>query len=377
MNAAPLAALDAWTVPYTEPNDHGSRRFVTMCRIQDSDGAVGWGEAVTIAEEAADATTAILRGWGEHLRDVPATPQALGRAAGRRGWWYSTHGGVAGFATAALDMAAWDLLGHRHSAPVVALLGGSVHEFLPVIATSHGMIGDLREQAETCASWIDSLQAAGVKIGFGKAGDARLGYEHDRDVAFMAELRTVVGDDKQILIDISPLLSWSHSEAIRRVQAFEDHGLHWIEEPLGADDPQGYARLRAATTTLLAYGEREWDADGMARLLDTGTLDVLGIDAGRAGGITGFLAGARHAEIRHRQVNAHAFAGPLSYAAGLACSMVSPNCHQFEIAPMVNSLITDLAPELHRPTDGKAKALTGNGLGVVIDEAAVRRLADR
>lgn len=370
-----VAALEAWTVPYTEPNDHGSMRYLSLVRVQDTEGHVGWGEAVTIALPAAQATTAILRAWAEPLLGAPATPNALVRAVERQGWWYSTHGGVSGFAAAALDIAAWDLLGRRAGLPLAELLGGAVHESLPAIVTSHAMIGDLRRQAETFAQWREDLDALGVKVGFGKAGDARLGYEHDRDVAFMKELRGALGPDAQIMIDISPLLSWSHAEAIARVRAFEEHGLQWIEEPLGADDPQGYARLRAATSTLLAYGEREWTTAGMVRLLDTGTLDVLGIDPGRAGGITGFIGGARAAAERHRQVNAHAFAGPISYAAGLACSLVSPNCRQFEVAPLRNSLIADLAPELPRPVAGRVAGLSGPGLGVDLSRDAVAAIA--
>lgn len=371
-----LESLEAWTVPYTEPNDHNSTRYVSLCRVRDTDGAIGWGEAVTLQEEAARATTVVLRAWAELLIGTPATPAAVRSTVHERGWWYSTGGGLSGFATSALDTALWDLTGRRANLPLVDVLGGSEHpEGLPTIVTTHAMLADLREQAEALARWRDDLQAAGVKVGFGKAGDANLGFEADRDVAFMTALRESLGDEAQIMIDISPRVRWSVTEAIARVRAFEEHGLHWIEEPLGADDPEGYERLASATTTLLAYGEREWTVRGMARILDSGTLDVLGIDTGRAGGVSDFLAAATYAGARNRQANAHAFAGPISYAAGLACSLVSANCLQFEVAPMRNSLITDLVPDLPLPDAGRVRVLPGPGLGVDPDEAAVRRLA--
>ena len=368
--------VEAWTIPYSEPNDHGSTRFVTLCRVQDADGAFGWGEAVTIQEEAARATTVVLRQWASLLVGAPATPNAVRTAIERRGWWYGEGGGIAGFATSALDTAVWDLVGRRAGQPLVDMLGGSAHDDgLPVIVTTHAMIAALTEQAAVLAGWCPDASAAGVKVGFGKPGDAHLGFDHRRDVAFMSALRAALGDDAKIMIDLSPLVRWSVSDAINRTRAFEDHGLHWIEEPLGADDPEGYARLANATTCLLAYGEREWTLRGMARILDSGTVDVLGIDPGRAGGISNFVAIAAYALARRRQTNAHAFAGPVSYAAGLACSLASPTCLQFEVAPMRNTLMTLLAPDLPMPANGRVYPLPGLGLGVEIDAATVAALS--
>lgn len=370
-----LSSLDAWTVPYVEPNDHGNTRFVTLCRLRDTDGVVGWGEAVTIQEEAAHATTAVLRGWGAQLTDVRATPAALRAFVQQRGWWYGTGGGVAGFASSAVDTAAWDLLARRAGLPLVEVLGGPAHDTLPTVVVTHAVLPGIDEQADAFLRWTEASGAAGVKVGFGKPGEARLGWDHERDVAFVAALRAALGPQALLMVDCSPQMRWSAPEAIRRVRAFEEHGLHWIEEPLGAEDPAGYARLQAATSTLIAYGERAWNAAEMARLLDTGTLDVLGIDAGRAGGITGFVDGARLAHLRGRQANAHAFAGPISYAAGLACSLVSPACRQFEVAPLRNSLMEAAAPDLPGPHDGVVGPLPGPGLGVEVDEGIVSKLS--
>lgn len=370
-----LASLDAWTVPYTEPNDHGSTRYVSMCRVRDSDGATGWGEAVTLAPEAARATTLVLRAWADDLVGQGATPAEVRAAVTERTWWYGTHGGLSGFAVAALDTAMWDLLGHATGASVLNLLGGSAHPGgLATIVTTHATLADTQAQAELLAKWRAETGAAGVKVGFGKAGDAHLGFEHDRDTQFVAQLRRELGPEPAIMIDISPRVRWSVPEAIARTRAFGEHGLYWIEEPLGADNVDGYRRLYDASDCLIAYGEREWGMAGMARILDTGTVDVLGIDAGRAGGLTDFMAAATYARARGRQVNAHAFAGPISYAAGLTASLAVPNCHQFEVAPLRNSLMSELAPQLPRP-HGRVGALGGAGLGVEIPADVVAAMA--
>lgn len=371
-----IKRIESWTVPYSEPNDHGSTRYVSVCRIEDSDGVHGWGEAVTIQEEAARATTSVLRQWAASLVGSPTSPAFVKRMLARQGWWYGEGGGVSGFAASAVDIALWDLLARRADLPLVDLLGGTIHtDGLPAIVTTHATLADLGEQAAELSRWADAVDAAGVKVGFGKAGDAMLGFDHERDVTFVAALRAALGTKARIMIDLSPLVRWGVNDAISRVLAFEEYGLHWIEEPLGADDPEGYARLANATHCLLAFGEREWTLRGMARILDSGVLDVLGIDPGRAGGISGFVASAHYALGRRRQVNAHAFAGPVSYAAGLACSLASSNCHQFEIAPLRNSLMTTLTPDLPQPVNGRVRPLAGPGLGVDLDERAVASIA--
>lgn len=371
-----IRSLEAWTVGYEEPNDHGSRRYVTLCRLTDDAGNQGWGEAVTLAREAARATTLILNEWAGDLVGTAAVPNAVSQFVGDRTWWYGSGGGLSGFAAAALDTAAWDLLGHRLGAPVVDLLGGAAHTSLTVIATSHAMRASLSDQATEFRDWADRLGAAGVKVGFGKAGDARLGLEGARDTAFVAALRRALGDQRSIAVDISPRVKWSHVDAIARVRAFAQYGLHWIEEPLGARDPEGYRRLADSTDVLIAYGEREWTVAGMAEILSTGTVDVLGVDPGRAGGPTGFRQAAVLANSHHRQVNAHAFAGPISYAAGLAVSLASPNALQFEVAPLRNTLIAALSPDLPLPVGGRVTPLPGAGLGVELDAGRVAELSE-
>ena len=137
------------------------------------------------------------------------------------------------------------------------LLGGPVHERLPAIASCHAHYESIPEMVEEAQEWL-STGLQGVKTGFGKRGNARLGYEHDRDVAYVRAMREGIGADKMLMIDNGIAIKWDVTDAVRRVQAMEEYDLTWIEEPLGAWDPEGYANLRAKTTTRIAYGEREW-----------------------------------------------------------------------------------------------------------------------
>ena len=196
------------------------------------------------------------------------------------------------YAVSAIDIALWDLKGKALGASVLDLLGGPVHERLPAIASCHAHYSSIPEMVEEAQEWL-STGLQGVKIGFGKRGDARLGYEHDRDVEYVRAMREGIGADKMLMIDNGIAIKWDVTDAVRRMRAMEEYDLTWVEEPLGAWDPEGYANLRAKTTTRIAYGEREWTLAGFERVLATGTVDVVGVDPGRAEGITGLQARLR------------------------------------------------------------------------------------
>jgi len=76
--------------------------------------------------------------------------------------------------------------------------------------------------------------------------------------------------------------------ASRRVQAYNDYDLKWIEEPLGAWDPEGYSSFRSEIIFLGACSEKAWTLEGLERVLATGTCDLMGVDPGRSEGIPGF-----------------------------------------------------------------------------------------
>jgi len=284
-------------------------------------------------------------------------------------WWYGG-GGIASFAIAAIDLALWDLRGQALGRSLVDLLGGPVRERLPVVASGHASLPTIDALASQIGDWVRG-RAQGVKIGFGKRGEANLGFEHDRDVAFVRAVRDAIGPDALLMVDLGVRNRWTVAEAVARVRAFEEHGLHWIEEPLGADDPPGYRTLRAKTTTLIAYGEREWNARGLQRVIESGTCDVLGADPGRAEGLTGFLAACRLCEAHGVTANAHSWSSAIVLAASLAASWAMPACRLLESKPLRNPMQHELAAHTPLPEGGWWPLPDRPGLGIEVDESVV------
>jgi L-alanine-DL-glutamate epimerase-like enolase superfamily enzyme len=307
----------------------------------------------------------------------PLENHAIWLAIKDKAWWYGYGGGIASYAVSAIDIALWDIKGKLLGTSVTNLLGGPVHERLPAIASCHAHHEDIGAMVVEAQSWV-APGLKGVKVGFGKRGNAHLGYEHDRDVAYMRAMREGLGPEAWLMIDCGWNVKWDVTTAVRRVQAFEAYDLNWIEEPLGAWDPEGYANLRAKTTTRIAYGEKEWDLAGFERILETGTVDVVGIDPGRAEGITGFRLAADRILAHRRQANAHAWSSAICSAASLAMSFSSPAFKLFELKPLRNPMQHDLVTVPFGHVDGWVYPPTGPGLGIeVIDEVVDRYRSER
>jgi L-alanine-DL-glutamate epimerase-like enolase superfamily enzyme len=291
-------------------------------------------------------------------------------------WWYGV-GGIASFAVAAVDIAMWDLKGVVLGKPLVELLGGAVHERLPAVASGHADRENLDAMVEEVGSWLNR-GLHGVKIGFGKRGNARLGYEHARDVEFVRRLRHALGPDRMIMIDVGNTIHWDAPTAIERVRAMEVFDIEWIEEPLGPWNPEGYAELRARTSTPVAYGEREWTVRGYSEILHTETVDVIGIDPGRAEGITGFLKVCEEVSTAGRQANAHAWSSAIVTAASLAVSCNQSVCRLFEVKPKPNPMQHEIVTQPIEPSHGWVYPLSKPGLGIeVIDEVVDFYRSDR
>lgn len=367
-----VRTVEAIPVSYREPTDHNRFRAVCLVKITDEDGHVGWGEACAYFPEAARAAAKIIEGMAEIVIGRSALhTEAIWHDLKAHSWWYGTGAGIASFAISGIDIALWDLKGHQLGTRVVDLLGGPVREQLPAIASLHGTRARIEDMAEEIAGHT-ATGLHGAKVGFGKAGDAHLGFEESRDLEFVDKVQAAMGPGKDLMIDLGVKNHWDISTAIRRAHAFEERGVAWLEEPLGHDDPAGYAALRAAIGIRIAYGEREWNARGVQRIVETGTVDVIGLDPGRVEGITGFRKAAEICALNRRQANAHNFSTAIVGAASQALSFACPACTVLELQPVYGPAQQDLVDRPIWHKDGFVDMPQGPGLGIRVNEDLVR-----
>jgi L-alanine-DL-glutamate epimerase-like enolase superfamily enzyme len=369
--AETVTRIDAIPVNYREPTDHNRFRSVCLVRISCVGGEVGWGECCTYFPEASRAASHIVAAFADLIVGKSALHiEKHWQAMKAHSWWYGTGAGIASMAIAGIDIALWDLKGRLLRTRVLDLLGGPVRERLPAIASLHGTNASIEAMADEIAGHT-ATGLHGAKVGFGKRGEANLGFEEARDLEFVDKVKAAMGPGKELMIDLGVNNFWDIPTAIRRAKAFEERGVAWLEEPLGNDDPEGYKALRAATGIRIGYGEREWNERGVQRIVETGTVDVVGIDPGRIEGITGFRRAAHHCALARRQANAHNFSTAIVSAASQALSFASPACYILELQPVYGPAQAELVDRPIWHDKGFVRMPEGVGLGVTVNEEFV------
>ena len=89
---------------------------------------------------------------------------------------------------------------------------------------------------------------------------------------------------------------WSVATAIRVAKRLERFDVNWLEEPVIAEDYEGYARIRDSTEIPIAGGESEYTKWGFKELFTRGCIDIVQADVGRVGGITEYMKVSNMAE---------------------------------------------------------------------------------
>jgi L-alanine-DL-glutamate epimerase-like enolase superfamily enzyme len=368
-----IARVEAFPLRYQEPNNNGKTRCVTLVRVETTGGAVGWGEAITGAEDASVAVKVIVdRGLGRMLlgrdpRDVEAIWAEL-----RESTYWSGTGGIVTFAISAIDMALWDVAGRLTGVPVYALLGGKrrdrVRAASSIIFDTADIAGIGRQFADLRARGYDVL-----KGGWGHDLEIAFGRDPRRDVEIVRTVREAVGDDAEIIVDVVAGAGWTASHAITMARAFEPYRLYWLEDALHEADDAGWARLRASTATPLCTGEKGWTVGHFRGLIDRGSLDIVMLDPGRAEGVTGSKKVIDRAAEARMSWNAHTWSSALNTAASLHLAAASSNVLVLELKPEPGPMQHELVSNPIEMRDGYVSVRDDPGLGVTVDEAAVRR----
>ena len=253
------------------------------------------------------------------------------------------------------------------------MLGGTVHERPPAIASCHAHYEDIGAMVEEAQAWL-APGLKGVKVGFGKRGNARLGYEHDRDVAYMRAMREGLGADAWLMIDCGWNVKWDVTTAVRRVPGVRgvrpglDRGATWRLGSRRATRTCG-RRRRHGSPTARRSGTSPGSSGSLRQAPWTSWASTLVAPRGSPG----FRRAADRIESARRQANAHAWSSAICSAASLAMSFSSPAFKLFELKPLRNPMQHDLVTEPFGHTDGWVYPPTGPGLGIEVIEEVVDR----
>jgi L-alanine-DL-glutamate epimerase-like enolase superfamily enzyme len=276
------ASLRSWIVPVVE--------------IRTADGRVGTGiSGVHCGPELlCDVITSYyaptLIGTGSE--DILGTWKRL--------YWLPTHWlgrqGVVHMALGMVDMALWDLAAQRAGVPLWQLLGGTA-DVIETYNTDGGWLSlGVDDLVRDLTALIDrGWRRVKIKVG---SPDWR------EDAHRVRAVRRAIGDGITLMCDANQ--RWDFSTARQILPVLEEAGMDWVEEPLHADDLEGYKRLQGSTTVDVAAGESLYSYHSFSSFIAADAIRVVQPDVTRVGGVTEWQQIANHASGRGLRLVPHA-----------------------------------------------------------------------
>jgi mandelate racemase len=258
--------------------------------------------------------------------------------------------GLVGMAVSGLDMAFWDALGQAAAAPVVQLLGGAPR---PIRAyDSYGVVDPVADKADLLRSLERGFLGIKIKGGDGDAAN---------DERVVRGVRDLIGPDIALMIDFNQSLD--PVEADRRISRLAPYDLHWVEEPVPAENLLAHAKVRETSVTPIQSGENWWFPTGFAEALAGGSCDFIMPDLMKVGGITGWMQVAGQAQAASIPVSSHLFAEASAHVLA-----VTPTAHWAEYLDLAGAILA----EPMEIVNGSVTA-RGPGLGIAWNEGAVAK----
>jgi len=351
----------------------GWRKNLIFVKVETDSGLHGWGEA-----------------YSQYDRDpaVIAHLDALGRyAAGRSPFdikhftqvafddYAQRRGSVELFcAISGIEQALWDIVGKSCGQPVYNLLGGRCRDRIRVYA--NGWSYQLKEPS-------DYARAAEkvVQLGFDALKLDPLPSpwrtwipkeQEERAVRVVKAVRDAVGPKVDILIDQHRRLAPMH--AIRLDKRLAEFGLYWMEESCQAEYPDELAHIRRETGLPMVIGEATYTKTGFRPLLEKRAADILNPDVACMESILELKEIAAMAEPYLVAMSPHNYNSTLvALAATVHASAVMPNFIITEYFLPFVEFCDRISPNQLKPKRGYIELPTAPGLGVDVDEEALKR----
>ncbi len=339
-------------------------------RIETESGIVGWGEATcegrseTVRTAVSQLAEVLL---GKDALRIEDHWQVMTKGSFYRG------GPILSSAVSGLDQALWDIAGKRYAAPVHQLLGGPVRDRIRV----YGWVGG-DEPAEVADHIREQVEAGltAVKMNAsGRMSPVATVSEINAVVERVAAAREVLGTDADVAVDFHGRFTLANAKRVAPL--LEPYRPFFIEEPVLPENSHLIGEFVRSTTTPVSTGERLYSRQEFLPVLQAG-IAVAQPDLSHAGGITETRKIASLAEVYDVQLAPHCPLGPLALAACLQVGFATSNyliqeqsngIHYNQGVEVLDYLV-DTAPLTF--VDGYVPRLTGPGLGIEIDEAAVR-----
>lgn len=358
-------------------------RASLLVRVRTDNGLEGWGEGGQSGPpELPRAVVDHLFGPAVIGRD-PFDSEVIWDELYDRSRDYGQRGPMLG-ALAALDIALWDLKGKALGKPVCKLLGGVHRTAVTPYATGLYYKGKHASLAERKRGLAEEARGY-VEAGF-KGMKMKIGLLTPReDFELVAHVRETIGPNIRLAVDANH--AYNAHTAIQVGRALEPFDLSWFEEPVLPEDIEGYLEVKAKVNIPISGGECAFSSYDFRELICRRAVHIIQPDTCAAGGLTECKRIAAMARAWSIQYYPHVWGSVVGLVAALHLVASLPPCPPTgRPAPFVqepvlefdrnpNPLRDALAKQPLRMEDGVLNVPLEPGLGIEIDEAALREYA--
>ncbi|MGJ8534951.1 MAG: mandelate racemase/muconate lactonizing enzyme family protein [Alphaproteobacteria bacterium] len=331
-------------------------RPAVLVRIEDHDGAFGWGEIWTNWPAAgAEHRVRLLEMDVAHLAlsTQAASPTDFFHKLDSQTRIRAVQCGEVGpFAqvVAGLDIALWDMAARRADLPLRRLIRADAPDHVPAYASGIQIAAasDLMPRARA-----DGHQRFKLKVGF----------DMEADIAAVHHIQAGLAEHDLIACDANQ--AWSLEQAREFVTGVADVPLHWLEEPLPVfTDLSQWQALAEHTMIPLAGGENIFGEADFDQAITAGHLSVIQPDVAKWGGVTGCLAVARNALVSGRRYFPHFLGAGIGMSASAELLAGVGGDGILEVDVNDNPLRTCFFGDMEPVSDGMWECSTAAGLGI-------------
>ncbi|MBL7700336.1 MAG: mandelate racemase/muconate lactonizing enzyme family protein [Chitinophagaceae bacterium] len=262
-----------------------------------------------------------------------------------------------------IDMALWDIMGKATGKPVHKLMGGSFKSKARAYASA--LMPETPDEVKRMVDSYIGLGYTAIKFGWGP-----LGYDINLDIKLIKTAKQAAGNN-EIMIDIGK--RYQLKSALRVARAMEDLDIYWLEEPLPAEDLEGYKILAASTTTRIATGEEESGRRAFKRLIEETHVDLIQPDMSRCGGLTEAKKIATMAYDHNISCIPHAFKTGILVAASIHFVAAVPNAPFLEFSVTDSPIRKEILVNPFVMKDGYVDVPQGPGLGIEFNTDIIKK----
>ena len=269
-----------------------------------------------------------------------------------------------GPAVSGIEMACWDIIGQKLSAPVWQLLGGTLAPRLRAYANGwYSGPRDPKGFAEGARDVVEKGYTALKFDPFGHAYKTMSPWELRESLKLVEAVREAVGDNVDIMIEAHDRFTVPMAVHIGRELA--RFSPFWLEAPVMSTDLNATIEVARSQPVRIAAGERLGEALGFCELLHSRVIDIVQPEVLQCGGVQGLAGVAAIASAYGGWIAPHNAQSPFTTMVNAHVAAASPSFLVQEtfddfLEPWSQEIMTGCTPV----RDGYIELPTKPGFGV-------------